>query len=189
MVKWSWKSDLRTDESWCWTPYSKAEATKIERAYQAGEKKLVLSKKYHIDFKNMIQHRADDYSRQRDIKREGPAAGSRKAPRDSDSDSSDAPPVKKTKAGKPLKGCVISMTGTLSETRAQIATFIEDNGGEFSKNVTNRCTHLVTTPSEAACPTDKVFDANKKGVPLVSEKWLRRSVALGVPQPIGPYKL
>eukprot|EP01010_Urceolus_cornutus_P001338 NODE_1877_length_725_cov_180.744083_g1462_i0.p1 GENE.NODE_1877_length_725_cov_180.744083_g1462_i0~~NODE_1877_length_725_cov_180.744083_g1462_i0.p1 ORF type:complete len:202 (+),score=62.36 NODE_1877_length_725_cov_180.744083_g1462_i0:54-608(+) len=181
MVGWSWKSDLRTGDSNedAWTPYTTQEAKKIEKAYKNGEKKLVMDKKYHIDFKNMIQHRADDYSRQRDIRRD-----------DSDSDSSDAPPRKKAKkspGANVLKGCVIAMSGTLSETRAQIATKIEDNGGEFSKNVTYQCTHLITTPGDVASITEKVREAKMKGIDIVSEDWLTKSLKLGVTQPVKKY--
>eukprot|EP00994_Dinema_validum_P003969 NODE_1990_length_791_cov_111.149596_g1582_i0.p1 GENE.NODE_1990_length_791_cov_111.149596_g1582_i0~~NODE_1990_length_791_cov_111.149596_g1582_i0.p1 ORF type:complete len:194 (-),score=32.24 NODE_1990_length_791_cov_111.149596_g1582_i0:142-723(-) len=193
MATWEWKSDLRTSDGtdWAWSDYAAKDSKAIEAEYKKGSKSFVLNKKYKIDFRNMIQHRTDDYNRQRDIRRTGGAKmGARKAQADSDSDS-DAPPAKKAKTtgGKALKNCVIAMSGSLTQTRAQIATLIENNGGDFSKGVTHSCTHLLTTAHEVANPTDKVYDARKKSVTMVSEAWLRKSIALGVAQPTSKYEL
>eukprot|EP01012_Entosiphon_sulcatum_P051928 TRINITY_DN71310_c0_g1_i1.p1 TRINITY_DN71310_c0_g1~~TRINITY_DN71310_c0_g1_i1.p1 ORF type:complete len:185 (-),score=43.79 TRINITY_DN71310_c0_g1_i1:64-618(-) len=184
MVQWYWKSDLRTGDGsdWAWSKYAAKDNKKIEDAFQAKKKTLVLSAKYHIDFGNMIQHRADDYDRQRDIKRVA-ADGS-----DSDSDSDPAPKKKKAKKGA-LTDCAIALSGTLSQTHAQWGKEIEDNDGTYCKTVSNACTHLVTTPHEVSITTEKVLDARKKGAKIVSEKWLSKSIKLGASQPAGPYAL
>jgi NAD-dependent DNA ligase len=47
--------------------------------------------------------------------------------------------------------------------------FIQANGGEVAKTVTNRCTHLMS----AETGTKKCADAEKKGVIVVDEAWVR----------------
>ena len=47
--------------------------------------------------------------------------------------------------------------------------FIIANGGEVAKSVTNKCTHLIS----AETGTKKCADAEKKGVIVVDEAWVR----------------
>jgi surface protein len=47
--------------------------------------------------------------------------------------------------------------------------FIQANGGEVVKTVTNKCTHLMSAESG----TKKCADAEKKGVVVVDEAWVR----------------
>ena len=47
--------------------------------------------------------------------------------------------------------------------------FIIANGGEVAKTVTNKCTHLIS----AETGTKKCADAEKKGVIVVDEAWVR----------------
>jgi len=65
-MSWHWKGDED------WTAYSESDSTKIEKAYQKKQKSVKLNENYKIDFKEMIQHRIDDFNRQRQIKREAP---------------------------------------------------------------------------------------------------------------------
>eukprot|EP00727_Mastigamoeba_balamuthi_P010061 m51a1_g5678 hypothetical protein (137) ;mRNA; f:965644-966234 len=70
MAQWFFKSDLRFKGDEGWTPYTDDESRAIERAYQDGRKNYALNAKYRIRFDDMVQHRTDDESRQRAIKRE-----------------------------------------------------------------------------------------------------------------------
>jgi NAD-dependent DNA ligase len=47
--------------------------------------------------------------------------------------------------------------------------FIQANGGEVAKTVTNKCTHLMSSETG----TKKCADAEKKGVLIVDEAWVR----------------
>jgi predicted DNA-binding WGR domain protein len=47
--------------------------------------------------------------------------------------------------------------------------FIQANGGDIAKTVTNKCTHLIS----AETGTKKCQDAEKKGVIVVDEEWVR----------------
>ena len=47
--------------------------------------------------------------------------------------------------------------------------FIIANGGEVAKTVTNKCTHLISAETD----TKKCADAEKKGVIVVDEAWVR----------------
>ena len=47
--------------------------------------------------------------------------------------------------------------------------FIQANGGEVAKTVTNKCTHLIS----AETGTKKCADAEKKGAIVVDEAWVR----------------
>ena len=47
--------------------------------------------------------------------------------------------------------------------------FIHANGGDVVKTVTNKCTHLMSSESG----TKKCADAEKKGVVIVDEAWVR----------------
>eukprot|EP00755_Sulcionema_specki_P024018 Sspe_Gene.80298::Locus_50600_Transcript_2_2_Confidence_0.667_Length_837::g.80298::m.80298 len=72
-MSWYWKSDLRLADKNpdAWTLYGPNDIRKIETAYQKGGKKVLkLNATYYVDFKNMIQYRADNDQNQRPIKRE-----------------------------------------------------------------------------------------------------------------------
>jgi len=69
----------------------------------------------------------------------------------------------------PLAGLTFCMTGTMSVPRAEMEGFITANGGEVAKTVTNKCTHLIS----AETGTKKCADAEKKGVVVVDEAWVR----------------
>jgi len=70
-MSWYWKSDLRLkdDDESSWTAYSSSDSTKIEKAFNKGQKTFTLNNKYKIDFKTLIQVRKDDANKQRAIKR------------------------------------------------------------------------------------------------------------------------
>ena len=63
-----------------------------------------------------------------------------------------------------------------SVPRAEMEGFIVANGGEVAKTVTNKCTHLIS----AETGTKKCADAEKKGVIVVDEAWVRDQCGGGV---------
>eukprot|EP00603_Paraphysomonas_imperforata_P015033 CAMPEP_0114464798 /NCGR_PEP_ID=MMETSP0104-20121206/8129_1 /TAXON_ID=37642 ORGANISM="Paraphysomonas imperforata, Strain PA2" /NCGR_SAMPLE_ID=MMETSP0104 /ASSEMBLY_ACC=CAM_ASM_000202 /LENGTH=164 /DNA_ID=CAMNT_0001637917 /DNA_START=58 /DNA_END=549 /DNA_ORIENTATION=- len=83
------------------------------------------------------------------------------------------PPKRKSSAvssaTSSLSGLTFCMTGTMSVPRAEMEGFITANGGEVAKTVTNKCTHLIS----AETGTKKCADAEKKGVVVVDEAWVR----------------
>jgi hypothetical protein len=63
-MSWFWKADDG------WKAYSAEDNNKLEDGFRKKQKKMKLNDTYSIDYKEMIQHRSDDYNRQREIKRE-----------------------------------------------------------------------------------------------------------------------
>ena len=57
-------------------------------------------------------------------------------------------------------------------SRAEITAKIKAAGGAVAGSVTAACTHVVSTDGEVAKATAKVKQAQKKGVPLVSEAFV-----------------
>ena len=53
--------------------------------------------------------------------------------------------------------------------------FIQANGGDVAKTVTNKCTHLIS----AETGTKKCADAEKKGAIVVDEAWVREQCGGG----------
>eukprot|EP01006_Ploeotia_vitrea_P019503 TRINITY_DN51708_c0_g1_i2.p1 TRINITY_DN51708_c0_g1~~TRINITY_DN51708_c0_g1_i2.p1 ORF type:complete len:189 (+),score=40.72 TRINITY_DN51708_c0_g1_i2:53-619(+) len=181
MPYWMWKSDLRMkdNDKTAWEKYSKKDSNKIEEAYQDDKKKMKLSAKYKIDFTAMIQHHADDWDRQRPIKRIAKGAPSPEP----DSSSDDEPPAKKSKKSKALSDAVVCFSGTLSQSRSALEKLVHQNGGSTSTTVTYQTTHLVSTDAEVKKNTEKILAANAKDVDIVSEDWLHKSIKLGASQP------
>eukprot|EP00760_Papus_ankaliazontas_P031805 PhM_4_TR5475/c0_g1_i1/m.17982 len=73
---WYYKSDLRkrNDRSEAWQPYTKQESVKLEKGYQAYQKRrdkniATLNGTYSVDYNGMLQFRTIDSSRQRPMKR------------------------------------------------------------------------------------------------------------------------
>ena len=58
-------------------------------------------------------------------------------------------------------------------------SFIQANGGDIAKSVTNKCTHLIS----AETGTKKCIDAEKKGVIVVDEDWVRGQCGNDAPEP------
>lgn len=81
--------------------------------------------------------------------------------------------------GLPLDGLVLCVSGTMSMIRRQFHDMLQEQGARVVPSVTGTTTHLVTTASEADCPTRKVLAAMDKGVPCVSEDFIHESVANG----------
>ena len=62
-----------------WAPYAAAQSERLEagfQLFQAGSKEHVVLDDWRVDLERMIQYRADDPSRSRPVKREGPPAAS-----------------------------------------------------------------------------------------------------------------
>jgi NAD-dependent DNA ligase len=74
--------------------------------------------------------------------------------------------------GKPLEGYCFTITGTLSVSRQEFETLIQQNGGEIAKSVTKKCTHLIS----AVSGTKKCQDAEAKGLQVVDEEWVREKI-------------
>jgi predicted DNA-binding WGR domain protein len=87
------------------------------------------------------------------------------------------PPKRKSSAvsssASALAGLTFCMTGTMSVSRSEMEGFIQANGGEVVKTVTNKCTHLMSSESG----TKKCADAEKKGAIVVDEAWVREQCA------------
>ena len=64
---------------------------------------------------------------------------------------------------------LIVMLACCSVSRSEMEGFIQANGGDVVKTVTNKCTHLMSSESG----TKKCADAEKKGVAIVDEAWER----------------
>ena len=69
-------------------------------------------------------------------------------------------------AGTKLIGKVFCITGSLSRSRSQIETWIKDNGGGVSSDVTSRTTHLVCNDKDSK--SSKMKKAQKKGIPILA---------------------
>ena len=72
----------------------------------------------------------------------------------------------------PLGGATICITGKQSMVRKDLFAKVQRNGGMISKSVTGSTTILIADNYEVAKPTQKVQDAQNKGLPVVSEDWL-----------------
>lgn len=66
---WYYKKDLRFKGNKGWSPYSKDFSDAIEQGFQAKEKSIVLNKTWKVDYKQKLQYRITDESRNRPIKR------------------------------------------------------------------------------------------------------------------------
>ena len=73
--------------------------------------------------------------------------------------------------------------------RKQVTAYIRANGGVWSSSVTRTTDVLVIHPNELSPPTTKVQSALSLGVPIVSEKFLLDSVALGGAVAFAPYAI
>jgi len=99
-----------------------------------------------------------------------------------DSDSSDDEKKKKNK-GKEKKtddlfeDCVICFVGDKFEKdKDELKGMVTENGGNISRSITSRSTHCVIVPGTKA---DEIDDAKSNKVPIVTEKWIIKSVAEG----------
>uniref|UniRef100_UPI00358F4402 DNA topoisomerase 2-binding protein 1 isoform X2 n=1 Tax=Myxine glutinosa TaxID=7769 RepID=UPI00358F4402 len=86
----------------------------------------------------------------------------------------------------PLKGCVICVTGLLSEERNEVRKIATDNGGIYSGELRmNECTHLIAHVAKGA----KYEFANKWNVACVTIRWLHDSVERGACQDETLYRI
>eukprot|EP01120_Amphizonella_sp_Union-15-10_P012302 TRINITY_DN5438_c1_g1_i1.p1 TRINITY_DN5438_c1_g1~~TRINITY_DN5438_c1_g1_i1.p1 ORF type:complete len:420 (-),score=53.74 TRINITY_DN5438_c1_g1_i1:161-1420(-) len=72
----------------------------------------------------------------------------------------------------PLAGCVVSVTQLISPTRLDVQRLVETYGGEYTPNLTQKCTHLI---SEIASGL-KYRYALEWGVHCITLPWLFESI-------------
>ncbi|KAF8397835.1 hypothetical protein HHK36_016760 [Tetracentron sinense] len=88
---------------------------------------------------------------------------------------------------KPLIGMTISLSGRLSRTHEDWKKEIEKHGGKVSNTVTG-VTCVVVSPAERERGGSlKVAEAMERGIPVVSEAWLRDSIEKQEAQPLDAY--
>lgn len=87
--------------------------------------------------------------------------------------------AKKKDASDALADKVFALSGTLTKTRDEISTLIEENGGTVASSVTKKVTHLITTEEDFAAASNKVETAKKNGIFIVNEDWLHDSIKDG----------
>jgi len=84
----------------------------------------------------------------------------------------------------------ICFTGTLSKPRSAMEADCAAAGVPTSSDIRARTTHLIATTNEIAANVTKVQKALKKQIPIVTEAFLRDSLAAGtVVQDLTPYIL
>ncbi len=82
----------------------------------------------------------------------------------------------------------ICVSGTMMlGDRTEVIDFIRAHGGTWSSTVSATTNVLVIHPNELSPPTHKVRNAQAHGTPIVNEKWLTDSVALGRVASVAPY--
>jgi len=74
---------------------------------------------------------------------------------------------------------VFSISGTLSKKRVEFVKLIHEHGAQFVSSVTHKVTHLISTPSDVSAESSQVKEAKKRGVFIVSEDFVFRSIELG----------
>uniref|UniRef100_A0A6B2L559 BRCT domain-containing protein n=1 Tax=Arcella intermedia TaxID=1963864 RepID=A0A6B2L559_9EUKA len=73
---------------------------------------------------------------------------------------------------KPFAGCAVSVTGLSAATRNEIQRLIKEYGGEYTANLTKRCTHLISRMPQGI----KYRYALEWGIHCVSVNWLFDSI-------------
>uniref|UniRef100_A0A6B2L5Y0 BRCT domain-containing protein n=1 Tax=Arcella intermedia TaxID=1963864 RepID=A0A6B2L5Y0_9EUKA len=76
----------------------------------------------------------------------------------------------------PFAGCVISVTGLSTATRSEIQRLTEYYGGEYTPNLTKRCTHLISHSAQGI----KYRYATEWGLHCVSVEWFFDSINMKV---------
>jgi topoisomerase (DNA) II binding protein 1 len=76
----------------------------------------------------------------------------------------------------PFSGCVISVTGLTASTRNEIQRLAKAYGGEYTPNLTKRCTHLLSKVPQGI----KYRYALEWGIHCVSIHWFFDSINLQV---------
>ncbi|XP_049935971.1 uncharacterized protein LOC116268065 isoform X2 [Nymphaea colorata] len=77
----------------------------------------------------------------------------------------------------PFVGLTICVTGILADERKEMRERIMENGGQYSADLTKKCTHLVSNAPEG----DKYKVARKWGsVHIVNTNWVQQSIAVRV---------
>jgi len=110
---------------------------------------------------------------------------SEKRTKKADSDSSGDEKKKKGKLDKGkekktddiFEDCVICFVGDKFEKdKDELKELVTDNGGNISRTITSRSTHCVIVPGIKA---DEIEDAKSNKIPIVTEKWIVKSVEAG----------
>jgi len=73
---------------------------------------------------------------------------------------------------QPFVGCIISVTGLSASTRTEIQRLVKAYGGEYTPNLTKRCTHLISQQPQGI----KYRYALEWGIHCVSVHWLFDSI-------------
>ncbi|KAI3654985.1 hypothetical protein MP228_000365 [Amoeboaphelidium protococcarum] len=76
---------------------------------------------------------------------------------------------------KPFDGLMICVTGISETDRNNIEHLVVGNGGQFSKNLTLQCTHLVSADPKSK----KHLSAVEHGISVVSPQWIQASLSAG----------
>ncbi|KAI3635992.1 hypothetical protein MIR68_005873 [Amoeboaphelidium protococcarum] len=76
---------------------------------------------------------------------------------------------------KPFDGLIICVTGISETDRNNIEHLVVGNGGQFSKNLTLQCTHLVSADPKSK----KHLSALEHGIFVVSPQWIQACLSAG----------
>jgi len=76
-----------------------------------------------------------------------------------------------------LVNLVFDLSGTLSISHKEFEELIKKSGGEVVSSVTQRATHLISTPDEVKLKSSKIKKADKEEIPIVSEQFITDSIA------------
>jgi len=84
---------------------------------------------------------------------------------------------RKKAGGGAFDGLVFCVSGSFTKSQSEMKKLLEENGGTVAGSVTAKVTHLVG--SDAG--TGKAAKAVEKGIPVVTEEWVDKSVEEGAP--------
>eukprot|EP01114_Cavostelium_apophysatum_P020793 TRINITY_DN7065_c0_g1_i2.p1 TRINITY_DN7065_c0_g1~~TRINITY_DN7065_c0_g1_i2.p1 ORF type:complete len:1458 (+),score=398.06 TRINITY_DN7065_c0_g1_i2:97-4470(+) len=77
-----------------------------------------------------------------------------------------------------FSGCTVSATGLSNVLKSKLERDIVMHGGKFEKDLSKKCTHLITNVPEGK----KYMGAKKWGIPVVTLKWVEASIEAKSPR-------